>query len=171
MSTLDELLAEAETWVRNHYRYPTRQQLPPLIIARAPKQLIYAPISFATIYEKLALYEALRRQFRELDVYAYVSANEIWFSPRVEAEAQAAMKAGRPIPRHGLLEHEPDRQEAIMVMAYDRTDTKALWLDIKRDAKGRVVELIRNEDKTTFFTMTSGDPDKELGGNLMKLLD
>lgn len=136
MITLKELLDISEKGARKNIKNQPRGQLMPTFIG-VPESgevlIIGAP--FNGDLEKQMVIATVRAKFRECNIKAYAMVSECWLSIR------ANMDEVRRGPRPGL---DPDRQEAVAIVASDGFNSLARYLRMERDSIGNVIKLIKD---------------------------
>jgi hypothetical protein len=144
--TLEDMIKLAESQART-VLIGTKAELTPMwLILDWKGEIEIVATPWNSPHQKHVVTAAMRETMRETGIIAYSLLVEAWFSRLSAKEAGKEYKGPPPSER-------ADRQEAVVALACNR-DGRTLYhnWEIKRDKKGRCIELLRldgPEDRIT----------------------
>lgn len=141
MSIVDDLMECAEYGVRRIYAADPKHELMAMFHCRpqsGPDLVIATP--WRNEFEKVAVLAKLRTIFRERGIVAYASIGEAWCSMSTTIKPRPDGSIPRFYPGDPPSQ-QPDRFEVLMIMATDGTTVKSRAWRMKRDSRGRLLDL------------------------------
>lgn len=147
MITLDTLLELAEKQARRVLLEEGEKQLIPMFaLVSAENDITIVGCPWGNDMEKQLMIAALKARARDLNAVALCSVSEAWATVHgVGVDPESVPKPSQ----------SPDRKEMVIAVATDGVITKSLILNIERDWKGKIRQLVA-EPKMSGEGMFSG---------------